>query len=298
MDSSISTRPRVARRPGAQAPEPAFVLIEPMHRIGPLLLASPHSGRRYPDSLLSRARASLLALRRAEDAYVDALFSDAPSLGAPLLCATLARAYVDLNRDPNDLDPAMYSGPLQRAANSRSARVQAGLGVIPRVAGDGSEIYKSLLAVSEATERLALVHAPYHAALQAQLVETRAQFGCAVLLDCHSMPSCARGPFAPDIVLGDRFGAAASPELIQRVEQILKRMGYRVARNAPFAGGYVTERYGRPEHGWHALQIEISRGLYLNEQTLEPSPGFEPLRRDMHRLIQVLLELRLERRLG
>lgn len=285
---------------GRSAPvvgEQPFVLIEPMRRCGPVVLASPHSGRRYPASLLDRAQVGLLALRRAEDAFVDALFCDAPGLGAPLLCATLARAFVDLNRAPDDLDPSMYEGSLPRLVNTSSARVLAGLGVIPRIAGDGSEIYAAPLDASEAAERLDHVHGPYHAALSAQLDETVAQFGCAVLLDCHSMPSCARGPFAPDIVLGDRYGAAAAPELTQRVEQTLRRLGYRVARNSPFAGGYVTQRYGQPERGRHALQIEISRGLYLNERTLEPHSGFTAVRRDMQRLISSLLDARLDRRL-
>jgi len=296
MDRSNTSSSNSPAQPLGALEQP-FVLIEPLRRAGPVLLASPHSGRRYPKDLLAQTRAPLAALRRAEDAYVDALFSDAPRLGAPFLCANLARAYVDLNRDPRDLDPSMFAGPLKAAPKERSARVEAGLGVIPRIAGDGSPIYHGLLEAAEAGRRLERVHAPYHAALRAQLEETRAMFGCAVLLDCHSMPSCARGPFAPDIVLGDRFGAAAAPELTHRVEHLLRRMGYRVARNAPFPGGFVTERYGQPEQGWHALQIELSRGLYLNERTLEPSGGFETVRRDMQRLVDALVGARLDRQL-
>lgn len=274
------------------------MLVEPLRRGGPLLLASPHSGRRYPERLLALSRVDRLALRRAEDAYVDALFAAAPQVGAPLLCATLARAFLDLNRDPADLDPEMFKERLALPANPRSPRVQAGLGVIPRLAGDGGEIYPGKLEAAEAERRLAAVHRPYHDRLAALMDETAELYGCAVLLDCHSMPSCARGPFAPDIVLGDRFGAAAAPELTARVEQLLRRMGYKVARNSPFAGGYVTERYGRPARGWHTLQIELSRGLYLNERTLEPTAGFEQVRRDMTRLVEALIDARLERRLG
>lgn len=300
MDAASPLRTLPARSPaGLDGAEPPFVLVEPLRRKSPLLLASPHSGRRYPRALLDHAKASMQALRRSEDAYVDALFAQAPQAGAPLLCATVARAYVDLNRDPAELDPAMFEGCLTPAPlRMKSPRVQAGLGVIPRLAGDGGEIYAGKLCASEAGRRLGAVHAPYHAALTAQMEENFALFGCAVLLDCHSMPSCARGPFAPDVVLGDRFGAAGGAELINRAEQALKRLGYKVARNTPFAGGYGAERYGRPEKGWHALQIELSRSLYLNEKTLEPHAGFERVRRDMLRLVECLVEAKLEKRLA
>jgi N-formylglutamate amidohydrolase len=299
MDASAPLRARTPEpHTGADALEPPFLLVEPLRRKSPLLLASPHSGRRYPRALLDGAKASLAALRRAEDAYVDALFAQAPQSGAALLCATVARAFLDLNRDPSELDPGMFEGCLSPLpVRAKSPRVQAGLGVIPRLAGDGGEIYAGKLAASEAGRRLSSVHEPYHAALTAQMEENFVQFGCAVLLDCHSMPSCARGPFAPDIVLGDRFGAAAAPELINRAEHALKRLGYRVARNTPFAGGYGAERYGRPEKGWHAIQIELSRSLYLNERTLEPNANFDQVRRDMQRLIEALVEAKLEKRL-
>lgn len=299
MDAASPLRTKPASRAAAsELAEPPFVLVEPLRRKSPLLLASPHSGRRYPRALLDQATASMQALRRAEDAYVDALFAQAPQAGAPLLCATVARAYVDLNRDPAELDPAMFEGGLAPLPlRTKSPRVQAGLGVIPRLAGDGGEIYAAKLCPSEAGRRLSAVHTPYHAALTGQMEENFALFGCAVLLDCHSMPSCARGPFAPDVVLGDRFGAAADPELINRTEQALKRLGYKVARNTPFAGGYGAERYGRPAQGWHALQIELSRSLYLNERTLEPSSDFDQVRRDMHRLVECLVDAKLEKRL-
>ena len=295
--SPLRSKPASSLAP-PETSEPPFVLVEPLRRKSPLLLASPHSGRRYPRALLDHAKASMQALRRAEDAYVDALFAQAPQAGAPLLCATVARAYVDLNRDPTELDPAMFEGCLAPLPlRLKSPRVQAGLGVIPRLAGDGGEIYGAKLCASEAGRRLNAVHAPYHAALSAQMEENFALFGCAVLLDCHSMPSCARGPFAPDVVLGDRFGAAADPEVISRTEQALKRLGYKVARNTPFAGGYGAEQYGRPARNWHALQIELSRGLYLNERTLEPNGAFDQVRRDMHRLVECLVEAKLEKRL-
>ncbi len=275
-----------------------YVLVEPMRRAGPVVFASPHSGRCYPEAMLRRARLELMALRRAEDAYVDELFSAAPRLGAPLLCATISRAFVDLNRHPTELDPAMFNGPLTMACNAASPRVQAGLGVIARIAGDGREIYTGRLHPEEAAQRLDLVYAPYHAALEALMAATQDQFGYAVLIDCHSMPSAVRGPFAPDIVLGDRFGASADAQLTCRLESLLRAMGYRVARNAPFAGGHITELYGCPSQGRHAIQLELSRGLYMHEMRLEPNAGFERVRADMQRLIAALLEERLDYALG
>lgn len=269
---------------------PPFVLIEPLRKAGPVVFASPHSGRCYPGAMLCRSRLDLHTLRRAEDAYVDALFSAAPSLGAPLLCANIARAYVDLNRHAQELDVDMFAGPLALPAKAASGRVQAGLGVIPRIAGDGREIYAAKLCPSEAEERLAQVYRPYHAALEALLAATQEQFGCALLMDCHSMPSTVRGPNAPDIVLGDRFGASAKPGLTARVEGLLRHLGYRVARNAPFAGGHITEIYGQPKRGRYAIQLELCRGLYMNETSLEPSADFASVRADMGRLIAALLE--------
>ncbi|MGH6950862.1 MAG: N-formylglutamate amidohydrolase, partial [Vitreimonas sp.] len=187
--------------------EPPFVLIEPLRRTAPIIFASPHSGRRYPPELLADARVSLISLRRSEDAYVDELFAGAAAHGAAVLSATIARAYVDLNRDPAELDPEMFDERPPHNAYATSARVQAGLGAIPRVSGDGQNIYRRKLSLEEAERRIAAVHRPYHALLENLIGETKAQFGCAVLVDCHSMPSNARGAHAPDIVLGDRFGA-------------------------------------------------------------------------------------------
>lgn len=271
-------------RPG-DAP---FMVIEPLRRTAPVVFASPHSGRRYPEALLAQTRLTLQSLRRSEDAFVDELFAGAAAHGAPVLCATVARAFVDLNRDPTELDPDMFHDAPPRGAFPLSPRVQAGLGAIPRVAGDGDEIYRRRLPIAEAERRLASVHRPYHAMLEALVEETRALFGCAILIDCHSMPSCARGPQAPDIVLGDRFGASCHPDLTAFVEQTLRGMGYKVARNAPFAGGHTTQTYGRPRAGVHALQIELDRGLYLQERSLTRSGAFSKVRTDMTRLAEAL----------
>jgi N-formylglutamate amidohydrolase len=284
-------------RDHASRAESPFVLIEPLRRIAPLIFASPHSGRRYPADLLANTRIGLLSLRRSEDAYVDELFAGAAAHGACVLSATVARAYVDLNRDPAELDPEMFE---QRPphAMAGSARVQAGLGAIPRISGDGQVIYRQKLTVAEADRRMAAIHAPYHAMLSDLIVETKTLFGCAVLIDCHSMPSSARGAHAPDIVLGDRFGASCHPSVTALAEATLRRLGYRVARNAPFAGGHTTQTYGRPSLRAHALQIEINRALYLDERTLERTNGFTRVRADMSRLAEALRAAALHKSLA
>jgi N-formylglutamate amidohydrolase len=268
--------------------EPPFFLIEPLRRTSPLIFASPHSGRRYPADLLANTRVSLISLRRSEDAYVDELFAGAAAYGAPVLSAAVARTYVDLNRDPAELDPEMFEERPPQSAHASSARVQAGLGAIPRVSGDGQSIYRRKLSLLEAEVRIAAVHRPYHALLRNLVEETREMFGCAVLIDCHSMPSNSRGAHAPDVVLGDRFGASCHPSITALAETTLRKLGYRVARNTPFAGGHTTQTYGRPAAGAHALQIEINRALYLDERTLERTNGYPRVRADMTRLADAL----------
>jgi len=268
--------------------EPPFVLIEPLRRTAPLIFASPHSGRRYPAELLADARVGLISLRRSEDAYVDELFAGAAAHGACVLSASVARAFVDLNRDPAELDPDMFDERPPASTHTSSARVQAGLGAIPRVSGDGQNIYRRKLSLDEAERRIASVHRPYHALLQNLVAETKALFGCAVLIDCHSMPNNARGAHAPDIVLGDRYGASCHPSVTALAEATLRRLNYRVARNTPFAGGHTTQTYGRPIAQMHALQIEINRGLYLDERTLERTNGYTRVRADMTRLAEAL----------
>jgi N-formylglutamate amidohydrolase len=275
------------------AHEPPFVLIEPLRRSAPLIFTSPHSGRRYPAELLAQTRVGLLSLRRSEDAYVDELFAAAAAHGARVLSAAVARAYVDLNRDASELDPEMFDQHPPRPRGGASARVQAGLGAIPRVCGDGQELYRRKLTLAEAERRIAQVHRPYHAMLNNLLAETKAEFGCAVLVDCHSMPSATRGALGPDIVLGDRFGASCHPSVTALAEASLRRMGYRVARNTPFAGGHTTQTYGRPMQRVHALQVEINRALYVDERTLERGNGYERVRADMGRLAEALAAARL-----
>jgi N-formylglutamate amidohydrolase len=228
------------------------------------------------------------AIRRSEDAYVDELIAPAPDHGITVLAARFARAWIDLNREPWELDPSMFEDELPPYAQRHSARVTAGLGAIARIVGEGQEIYRRKLTFAEAARRMEDVHAPYHAALAALVRETVETHGLAVLIDWHSMPAAATAHGAGggcDLVLGDRFGAAAAPAISRRVEAELKALGYRVARNSPYAGGYTTEHYGKPAAKVHALQIEVSRGLYLDEATLTPTPRFARLKADLERLI-------------
>ncbi|WP_442958108.1 N-formylglutamate amidohydrolase [Phenylobacterium sp.] len=252
----------------------------------PLVFASPHSGRLYPEDMNPALDA--LCIRRSEDARVDDLVGDGPAFGAPLLRALTARAYLDVNRDPAELDPRLFGEALPDDARALSPRVAAGLGVVARVASGGVEIYDRRLSLAEGLARIDRVHRPYHDALSRLLARARAAHGLAVLIDWHSMPASA----APgvDFVLGDRFGAACSPALTAAVERMLGEAGYRTARNAPFAGGYTTEHYGRPHQRTHALQVEINRGLYLDEARLEPHGGFAGLRETLGRVIARLAQ--------
>jgi N-formylglutamate amidohydrolase len=256
----------------------------------PLVFASPHSGRLYPKDMMAALDAK--TIRRSEDAFVDELISGAPALGAALITARLARAYVDVNREPFELDSSMFAEELPDFARSRTARVAAGLGAIPRVVSEGQEIYARKLTFAEANGRIEGAHRPYHAALARLLGEAHAAHGFAILIDWHSMPAAAaraNGRDRPcDMVLGDRFGAACAGILSSRVDRELAGLGYQVTRNTPYAGGYTTEFYGRPARRIHALQIEINRSLYLDEPALAPTTGFQGLKGDLEHLTQAL----------
>ena len=250
----------------------------------PLVFASPHSGRLYPPDMMAAARLTAQDLRGSEDAFVDDLIAGAPAQGACVIRARLARAYIDLNRDAWELDPAMFEDALPDFAQARTARVAAGLGAIARVAGEGRPIYARKLTFAEAKARIETAHRPYHDALDRLLAQARNAHGLAILVDWHSMPAAAarghraRGVGPCDIVLGDRFGAACGPKLTALMEKTLEGLGYRVARNAPYAGGYTTEHYGRPARRTHAIQVEINRALYMNETTREPTEGLARLK--------------------
>ena len=256
-----------------------------------LVFASPHSGRFYPDDMMAAAALDAHAIRRSEDALVDDLIVQAPDLGAAVITARFARAYIHVNREPFELDATMFADELPDFARARTARVAAGLGAIAKVVSEGQEIYARKLTFAEARGRIERAHRPYHAALQRLIGEAHAAHGYAVLIDWHSMPSAAARAGrerACDVVLGDRFGAACSGLLTQAVEGQLEALGYRVARNTPYAGGYTTEHYGRPARRIHALQIEINRALYLDEATLDPTSGFQRLQHDLEAVTRTL----------
>ena len=254
-----------------------FEVLEPVSQSVPLVFNSPHSGRRSPQGFLDGSRLDALGIRRSEDHYVDELFSVAPALGAPMLVAHFPRAWLDVNREPYELDPRMFDGPLPSFANIGSIRVAGGLGTIPRVVAENMEIYRHRLPVEAALERIETVYKPYHARLRQLVVRTHVAFGLAVLVDCHSMPGNIRvsgSGIRPDFIIGDRYGTSASGELSRVAMRLLEDMGFSVVRNKPYAGGFITEHYGRPAKGLHALQIEVNRGLYIDEATLVKRPDF------------------------
>ena len=258
----------------------------------PLVFASPHSGRIYPRHMVEAARISPGALRRSEDAYVDALIEGAPGAGIVVIAARVARAFLDVNRGPWELDPHMFEDELPAFARTHTARIAAGLGVIARTVGEGGDIYARKLTFAEAKARVESVHHPYHETLAGLIADARERSGRVILIDWHSMPAAAAGyAFGGggcDIVLGDRFGAACSPTVSRLVERELQDVGYTVARNAPYAGGYTTEHYGRPAKKIHALQIEINRALYLDEETLTLTNGFADLKRRLEQVFERL----------
>jgi N-formylglutamate amidohydrolase len=258
----------------------------------PLVFASPHSGRLYPPDMMAAAALDAQSIRRSEDAFVDDLIGRAPEFGVATISARYARAYIDLNREAFELDPAMFADELPEFARARTARVAAGLGAIARVVSEGQEIYARKLTFAEARQRIDGAHRPYHETLARLLGEAHAAHSFAILVDWHSMPAAAAKTGgrerACDIVLGDRFGAACAGLLPARVERELEAQGYRVARNSPYAGGYTTEHYGRPSRRIHALQIEINRALYLDEARLTPTAGFERLKADLEAVTRAL----------
>ncbi len=261
----------------------AYDLRRPPAARVPLVVNSPHSGRDYPAAFLRAARLDGAGLRRSEDCFVDEIFADAPGEGAPLLAARFPRAYVDVNREPYELDPAMFADALPPHVNTRSPRAAEGLGTIARVAGGRREIYRDRLVFAEAEARIRELYMPYHAQLRALVMEAKAAFGAVVLLDCHSMPS-RHGPGGDeesDIVLGNCFGSSAAAALSAAAEEILAGLGFRVALNRPYAGGFITAHYGRPQTGVHALQIELARRLYMNEARLRRHAGLRGLRQKM-----------------
>jgi len=271
---------------------PPYTVVRPEKLGLPLVFNSPHSGRVYPSSFLASSKLDPLTLRRSEDAYVDELFGFAAALGAPLLHAHFPRAYLDVNREPYELDPILFRDGLPHYANTQSVRVVGGLGTIARIVSESEEIYREPLAVAAALERIHRLYVPYHETLSTLLFEAKREFGFAVLIDCHSMPSTSQADkrsTRADFVLGDRFGTSCSSELTRIAARSLDSLGFCVALNKPYAGGYITEHYGRPHKAQHVLQIEINRALYMDEATFERTARFEELRDKLQTLIRGLL---------
>jgi N-formylglutamate deformylase len=268
---------------------PPFMLCRPPRQSVPLVFASAHSGRDYPADFVAAARLDALALRHSEDGFVDELFAAAPAHGAPLLAATFPRAFCDANREPWELDPGMFEERLPPWVNTASARVGAGLGTIARVVASGEAIYRRKLRFAEAERRIRMYWEPFHAALRDLVTATRREFGVCLLVDCHSMPGTGSAPRPPaDVVLGDAHGTTCAPAVMRRAEQVVTGMGYRVRRNDPYAGGYITRHYGRPREGVHALQVELCRSLYMDEARVTKLPAFDHVRKDMTALVAAL----------
>lgn len=285
MDAYVHNRPV----------ERTYEILRPTQQSVPLVFASPHSGSFYPPEFIAASRLDPLTLRRSEDSFVDEIFAAAPEFGAPLICALFPRAYIDPNREPFELDPTMFAEPLPDYVNVRSPRVAAGLGTIARVVASGAEIYPGKLSFAEARYRVEHYYTPYHEALATLIETTRQRFGHCLLVDCHSMPSiggAGNGFDVPgnrvDFVLGDCHGASCAPAVTARVRDTLRALGYRVALNEPYSGGFVTRHYGRPREGLHSLQIEINRALYMDERRIRRKAGLAVLAERMQEVILAL----------
>jgi N-formylglutamate amidohydrolase len=277
--------------------DPPFEILEPTEWRSPIVFNSPHSGSVYPRSFLAAARLDLATLRRSEDSFVDDLLFGVVARGHPLMRAHFPRCYVDVNREPYELDPRMFDGRLPSFANTRSMRVAGGLGTVARVVGDAQEIYDQRIPVDDALRRIESLYKPYHRALRRLVTRVHRDFGAAVLVDCHSMPS-GSGPKderpRADIVIGDRYGTSCVPAVSETIEATLRAAGYSISRNKPYAGGFITEHYGNPSAGLHAIQIEINRGLYMDERRYERARAFAEVARHMEAIADRLGEIPLE----
>ena len=277
--------------------DPPFEILEPAELRGPVAFNSPHSGCVYPRAFLAAARLDLATLRRSEDCFVDELLVGVVARGHPLMRAHFPRCFVDVNREPYELDPRMFDGRLPSFANTRSMRVAGGLGTVARVVGDAQEIYDQRIPVDDALRRIEGLYKPYHRALRKLVTRVHRDFGTAVLVDCHSMPSTA-GPKderpRADIVIGDRYGTSCVGVIADTVEVALRERGYMVSRNKPYAGGFITEHYGNPAAGLHSIQLEINRGLYMDERRFERSKSFSTVALDLEMVSDRLNQIALQ----
>ena len=277
--------------------DPPYEILEPAAWRGPVVFNSPHSGNVYPRAFLAASRLDVAVLRRSEDSFVDELALGVVRGGYPLMRAHFPRCYVDVNREPYELDPRMFEGRLPSFANTRSMRVAGGLGTVARVVGDAQEIYSQRIPVDDAIRRIEGLYKPYHRALRRLFTRVHRDFGAAVLIDCHSMPSAAGSkderPRA-DVVLGDRYGTSCVPAVAETIEAVLRGEGYAVSRNKPYAGGFITEHYGNPAAGLHAIQLELNRALYMDERRFERSPCFARMAADLEKVAAALAAVPLE----
>ena len=274
--------------------DPPFEILEPAQCRGPVIFNSPHSGSVYPREFLITSRLDVGTLRRSEDSFVDELIQGVVARGHPLMRAHFPRCYVDVNREPYELDPRMFDGRLPSFANTRSMRVAGGLGTVARVVGDAQEIYGQRIPVDDAIRRIEWLYKPYHRALRRLFTRVHRDFGAAVLVDCHSMPSAAGAkderPRA-DVVLGDRYGTSCVGLVAETIETTLREKGYVVSRNKPYAGGFITEHYGNPAVGLHAIQLEINRALYMDERQYERSASLPAVAADLEHLADRLADI-------
>jgi N-formylglutamate amidohydrolase len=276
---------------------PPFEIVEPAAWRAPIIFNSPHSGSLYPQDFVAASRIDLAALRRSEDSFMDELIGDLSQRGFPVVRVNFPRSYVDVNREPYELDPRMFTGRLPSFANTRSMRVAGGLGTIPRVVGDGQEIYRERLSVDDALARIEALYKPYHRALRRLINKAHQNFGTVVVVDCHSMPSIGVSrdePRRPDVVIGDRYGTSCAPLIPDMVEETMRALGYSVGRNKPYAGGFITEHYGNPASGLHAVQLELNRAIYMDERRRERSPGFAQVAADFAILADALAAVPLD----
>lgn len=273
---------------------PAFLAKVPVAVRNPFVFAAPHSGRHYPKGFHSLSKLDSRQLRLSEDAFVDDLFDGVTGFGGTQLVATYARSYLDLNRAVDELEPGMFSGDLGDHEIDLNNRVKAGLGVVPRIIGEGMPIYDGLIPAREAFKRLADIYTPYHDALKNLLLVRHKQFGMSMLIDCHSMPSGPelgrKAKAQPDIVLGDCWGTSCAREVTGIAERLFLEAGFKVRRNVPYAGGYATRHYGAPAQGCHALQIEINRGLYMDEQRVEKLSHFGEVQQRMETVCREMIQ--------
>jgi N-formylglutamate amidohydrolase len=273
-----------------------FEITEPAHWRAPIIFNSPHSGSAYPDAFLNASRIDLPTLRRSEDSFMDELIGGLSDAGFAVVRVHFPRSYVDVNREPYELDPRMFAGRLPSFANTRSMRVAGGLGTIPRVVGDGQEIYRERLSIDDALSRIETLYKPYHRALRRLINRVHQSFGTAVLVDCHSMPSIGVSrdePRRPDVVIGDRYGTSCAPLLPDIVEQTMSRLGYSIGRNKPYAGGFITEHYGNPASGLHVVQLELNRAVYMDERRREKGPRFAQVAADFAALAEAFATVSL-----